>query len=93
MPTPAVVGAIDGGWHGRSHKGARMTIINQSEVLGLPLAAMLSRMAGATVYSVDVDSVLRFRPDGRVRRVGASSALAVERCVRQSEPCQGSPLY
>ncbi len=35
-----------------------MTIINRSEVLGLPLAAMLSRMAGATVYSVDVDYVL-----------------------------------
>ena len=61
-----------------------MTIINRSEDLGLPLAAMLSRMAGATVYSVDVDSVLRFRPDGRVRRVGASSASAVERCVGMS---------
>ena len=61
-----------------------MTIINRSEVLGLPLAAMLSRMAGATVYSVDVDSVLRFRPDGRVRRVGASSASAVEWCVGMS---------
>ncbi len=61
-----------------------MTIINRSEVLGLPLAAMLSRMAGATVYSVDVDSVLRLRPDGRVRRVGASSASAVEWCVGMS---------
>jgi hypothetical protein len=58
-----------------------MTIINQSEDLGLPLAAMLSRMAGAMVYSVDVDSVLQFRPDGRVRHVGASSASAVERCI------------
>jgi hypothetical protein len=58
-----------------------MTIINRSEVLGLPLAAMLSRMAGATVYSVDVDSVLWFRLDGRVRRVSASSASAVEWCV------------
>jgi hypothetical protein len=76
-PTPAVVG----GRRGRRHEGATMTIINRSEDLGLPLAAMLSRMAGATVYSVDVDSVLRFRPDGRVRRVGASSASAVERCV------------
>jgi hypothetical protein len=58
-----------------------MMIINRSEVLGLPLAAMLSRMAGAMVYSVDVDSVLRFRPNGRVWRVGASSALAVKWCV------------
>jgi hypothetical protein len=59
-----------------------MTIINRSEDLGLPFAAMLSRMVGATVYSIDVDLVLRFRPDGRVRRVGASSASAVERCIR-----------
>jgi hypothetical protein len=57
-----------------------MTIINQLEVLGLPLAAMLSRMAGAMVYSVDINLVLRFWPDGRVRRMGVSSALAVERC-------------
>jgi hypothetical protein len=61
-----------------------MMIISRSEVLGLPLAAMLSRMAGATMYSVDVDSVLRFRPNGRVRRVGASSASAVEWCVGMS---------
>ncbi len=80
LPTPAVVGAVNGGRRGRRHEGATMTIINRSEDLGLPLAAMLS----ATVYSVDVDSVLRFRPDGRVRRVGASSASAVERCVGMS---------
>jgi hypothetical protein len=61
-----------------------MTIINRSEDVGLPLATMLSRMAGATVYSIDVDSVLRFRPDSRVRRMGASSASAVERCIRMS---------
>ena len=47
------------------------------QVLGLPLAAMLSRMAGATVYSVDVDSVLQFRPDSRVRRVGALLNLRI----------------
>ncbi len=80
-PTPAVVGSVDGGRRGRRHKGATVTTINRSEDLGLPLAAMLSRMAGATVYSVDVDSVLRLRLDGRVRRVGASSASAVEQCV------------
>ncbi len=36
------------------------------------------------MYSVDVDSVLRFQPDGRVRRVGASSVSAIERCVGMS---------
>jgi hypothetical protein len=80
-PTSAVVGAVDGGRRGRRHEGATMTMINRLEDLGLPLAAMLSRMAGVTVYSVDVDSVLRFQPDGRVQRVGASSMSAVERCV------------
>jgi hypothetical protein len=58
-----------------------MPIINQSEDLGLPLAAMLSRMAGAMVYSVDVDSVLQFQPEGRVRGVGLLSVSVVERCV------------
>ena len=69
---------------GRCYEGATMTIINRSEVLGLPLAAMMSRMAGATVYSVDVNSVLLFRPDGGVRLAGASSSAAVERCVGMS---------
>jgi methylenetetrahydrofolate dehydrogenase (NAD+) len=69
---------------GRYYEGATMTIINRSEVLGLPLTVMLSRMAGATVHSVDVNSVLLFRPDGGVRRVGASSSAAVERCVGMS---------
>ncbi len=59
-------------------------IIDQSEVLVLPLAAMLSRMACAMVYSVNVDSVLRFQPDDGVWRVGASSATAVERCIGMS---------
>ncbi len=57
-PTPAVVGALDGSRRSRRHKGTTMTIINRLEDLGLPLVAMLSRMAGATVYSIDVDSVL-----------------------------------
>jgi hypothetical protein len=84
LPTPAVVSAIDGGRRGQCHEGATMTIINRLEDLGLLLAAMLSRMAGVTVYSIDVDSVLQFRPDGRVRHVGASSTSAVKRCVGMS---------
>ncbi len=51
------------------------------EVLGLPLAAMLSRMADATMYTINVDAVLRFWPDSGVRRVGALSALAIKLCV------------
>ncbi len=59
-PMPAVVGTVDSGRRGRCHEGVTITIINRSEDLGLPLATMLSRMAGATVYSVDVDSMLQF---------------------------------
>ena len=36
-----------------------VTIINRSEVLGLPLATMLSNQ-GATVYSINIDSILQF---------------------------------
>ena len=81
---PTGAGAVDDGRRGRCYEGATVTIINRSAVLGLPLAAMMSRMAGATVHSVDVDSVLTFRPDGGVHRAGASSAAAVERCVGMS---------
>ena len=62
--------------------GATMTIINRSEVLGRPLAVMLSER-GATVYSVDVNSVLRYLPDGTVRREIVDDTT-VERCVRGS---------
>eukprot|EP00581_Thalassiosira_minuscula_P032834 CAMPEP_0183761000 /NCGR_PEP_ID=MMETSP0739-20130205/8131_1 /TAXON_ID=385413 /ORGANISM="Thalassiosira miniscula, Strain CCMP1093" /LENGTH=510 /DNA_ID=CAMNT_0025999063 /DNA_START=18 /DNA_END=1550 /DNA_ORIENTATION=+ len=58
------------------------TIINRSEVLGLPLATMLSN-EGATVYSVDVDSILQFHPNHeKVQRMPA--ACTVEECVRKS---------
>ena len=58
-----------------------MTIVNRSEVLGLPLATMLSNQ-GATIYSVDKNSILKFQPDGRVRR--EQSTTTVENCIRNS---------
>ena len=58
-----------------------MTIVNRSEVLGLPLATMLSNQ-GATIYSVDKNSILKFQPDGRVRR--EQSTTTIENCVRNS---------
>jgi hypothetical protein len=63
----------DSSLHGQQHEGMTM-------VLGLPFAVMLSRMSGATVYSVDIDLVLQFQPKGGVRHVGASSATAIKRC-------------
>ena len=58
-----------------------ITIINRSEVLGLPLAIMLSNQ-GATVYSINIDSIWQFLPSGKVRR--EHSTTTVELCVKRS---------
>ena len=58
-----------------------ITIINRSEVLGLPLAIMLSNQ-GATVYSINIDSIWQFLPSGKVRR--EHSTTTVEQCVKRS---------
>ena len=63
-----------------SWQGSTITIINRSEILGRPLAAMLSSH-GAHVYSVDVDSVLQFRPGARIRRV---TNMTLEECLQAS---------
>eukprot|EP01147_Barroeca_monosierra_P003855 gene3855-6352_t len=41
-------------------RGRTVTVINRSEVVGRPLAAMLAN-DGATVYSVDIDSIYLFQ--------------------------------
>ncbi|KAL7531856.1 hypothetical protein ACHAXR_008578 [Thalassiosira sp. AJA248-18] len=71
-------GVIDGS---KQFENITMTIINRSEVLGLPLATMLSNQ-GATVYSINIDSILQFLPNGKVRREHATTT--VEQCVRKS---------
>merc|ERR1712194_172213 len=58
-----------------------MTIINRSEVLGLPLASLLANQ-GATVYSINIDSILQFLPNGKVRRERATTTVA--HCLRES---------
>ena len=65
----------------RLYENETITIINRSEVLGLPLAIMLSNCF-ATVYSIDIDSIVRFSPNGNVRR--SSSCMTIEDCVRGS---------
>lgn len=64
----------------RPYEHTTMTIINRSEVLGLPLAIMLSSQ-GATVYSIDKDSILVFLPNEKVRR---EDTATMEQCVRDS---------
>ena len=60
--------------------GLTISIINRSEIMGRPLAAILSRR-GAYVYSIDIDSILQFRPGGRLRRV---TDMTLEKCLQAS---------
>ena len=57
-----------------------ITVINRSEIVGRPLAAMLAN-DGAEVYSVDIDSIYVFR-NGRLRKVENETP---ETCVRRSQ--------
>lgn len=52
-----------------------MTIINRSEIVGRPLAAMLAN-DGATIYSIDVDSIFMFQR-GALRKTDATPEEAV----------------
>ncbi|GKZ00996.1 methylenetetrahydrofolate dehydrogenase [Mayamaea pseudoterrestris] len=59
--------------------GLTATIINRSEILGRPLAALMS-LQGANVYSVDESSVLQFMPGGRLCRCH----FTLENCLQKS---------
>lgn len=59
--------------------GKTVTIINRSEIVGRPLAAMLAN-DGATIYSIDVDSIFMFKR-GALRKTEATP----EEAVRQSD--------
>lgn len=56
-------------------QGKTVTIINRSEIVGRPLAAMLAN-DGATIYSVDVDSIFLFKR-GALRKTDATPEEAV----------------
>lgn len=65
-----------------------MTIINRSEIVGRPLAAMLAN-DGATIYSIDVDSIFVFQR-GALRKTEATPEEAVGQSdvvVTVSAPC------
>jgi len=64
---------------GKHMEGKIVTVINRSEIVGRPLAAMLAN-DGADVYSVDIDSVYLFR-GGRLNKVENET---VETLVRKS---------
>lgn len=64
---------------GRHMDGRVVTIINRSEIVGRPLAALLAN-DGADVYSVDINSIYLFR-GGRLHKCEDETP---ESCVRKS---------
>mmetsp|Transcript_13132 Transcript_13132/g.26789 ORF Transcript_13132/g.26789 Transcript_13132/m.26789 type:complete len:351 (-) Transcript_13132:78-1130(-) len=66
---------------GRRMEGLTVTIVNRSEIVGRPLAAMLAN-DGATVYSVDIDSIYKFG-NGKLERMKCGRGK--EECVRESD--------
>ncbi|VEU40907.1 unnamed protein product [Pseudo-nitzschia multistriata] len=64
-------------------KDQTICIINRSEIMGRPLAVMLAKK-GATVYSIDIDSILQFRPDGKRLRRCNPATTSLESCTRES---------
>eukprot|EP00978_Attheya_sp_CCMP212_P028800 scaffold100438_cov48-Attheya_sp.AAC.1 len=65
---------------GKHMENQVVTVINRSEIVGRPLAAMLAN-DGAEVYSVDLDSIYLFSK-GRLER--CDSSVTPESCVRKS---------
>lgn len=64
---------------GRHMEDKIVTIINRSEIVGRPLAAMLAN-DGADVYSIDIDSIYLFR-GGKLNKCEGETP---ESCVRKS---------
>ncbi|OEU17357.1 NAD(P)-binding protein, partial [Fragilariopsis cylindrus CCMP1102] len=60
-----------------------ISIVNRSEIMGRPLAVMLSQL-GATVYSIDIDSILEFRPNGGRQRRCNAQTTTLESCLEKS---------
>jgi methylenetetrahydrofolate dehydrogenase (NAD+) len=67
---------------GRRFEGVTVTIINRSQILGRPLASLLTN-DGATVYSVDADSVVLIKPGGTMDRCFRVDT-SVKACVEKS---------
>lgn len=64
-------------------KDQTISIVNRSEIMGRPLAVMLAEK-GATVYSIDINSILQFRPDGKRLRRCNLQTTTLENCLRES---------
>jgi len=64
-------------------KDQTISVVNRSEIVGRPLAVMLAEK-GAIVYSIDIDSILQFRPGGKRVRRCSPQETNLESCLRES---------
>jgi methylenetetrahydrofolate dehydrogenase (NAD+) len=70
---------------GERMTGKKVTVVNRSEIVGRPLAAMLAN-DGATVYSIDIDSLYIFqRKNGRGQLDVPPEGMTAESAVRESD--------
>jgi len=87
---------------GRQLDGKVVTVINRSEIVGRPLAAMLAN-DGADVYSVDINSIYLFRggrlhacpdetPESCVRKVSCLNCLLMSQAERARRMWDASVL-
>lgn len=75
---------------GTKLKGKTISIINRSEVVGHPLAAMLAN-DGATVYSIDIDSIFVFEKVGGRGRLLETPETAESACKKSDVIVCGVP--
>jgi len=69
--------------HHQYWKDQTISIVNRSEIMGRPLAVMLAAK-GATVYSIDINSILKFRPDGKRLHRCNPRTTNLETCLQES---------
>jgi methylenetetrahydrofolate dehydrogenase (NAD+) len=72
----------------RQLEGRVVTILNRSEIVGRPLAAMLAN-DGATVYSIDINSIYQFS-GGRLHKCEDETPESCVRKVRLGEHRKGN---
>ncbi|XP_074598404.1 uncharacterized protein LOC141853079 [Brevipalpus obovatus] len=71
--------------YGNQLEGKTITVINRSEVVGRPLAALLAN-DGAKTYSVDLDGILQFhRAPGRMKHRVTGTDLRLEEVLPKSD--------
>lgn len=83
--------------YGDRARGKVVTIVNRSEVVGRPLAALLAN-DGARVFSVDIDSIVEFtkRPSNSTtsrynpHHVTTHCSLTLEQCLQLSDVVIGA---